>query len=108
MYRNQVIKFGEQKTIYSTLLYLIHAQIHEKKEERAPLVKPSRRRDLVRSHIEEMTYNLPDIPYSIFNPRVPGATEEAHGKRLRQRKDTEEEKAVQAVEVCTSCQLKGS
>lgn len=24
----------------------------------------------VKRHIEEMVYNLPDIPYSIFNPNV--------------------------------------
>lgn len=46
-------------------------------------------KEVVKRHIEEMIYNLPDIPYSIFNPKVVKIDEIPN---FRQKKEPSEEK----------------
>lgn len=46
-------------------------------------------KEVVKRHIEEMIYNLPDIPYTIFNPKVVKIDEIPN---FRQKKEPSEEK----------------
>ncbi|KAK3101278.1 hypothetical protein FSP39_002361 [Pinctada imbricata] len=68
--------------------------VTERKIERVLPAKASQRREAIRGHIEDMIYSLPDIPYSIFNPRQPVLGDDNMLKKLRQKRQQSQEEAV--------------
>lgn len=71
---------------------------YETDQQTVPLNK-----EVIKRHIEEMIYNLPDIPYSFFNPKVVGMDEIPN---FRQKKLATEEKDLSKVTI--DSQVKGS
>lgn len=78
----------------------------KKKEKNQPKPEKSRyetfqqtvpiNKEVIKRHIEEMIYNLPDIPYSLFNPEVVVKDEIPN---FRQKKLATEEKDLSKVTI---------
>ncbi|XP_062597185.1 TPR and ankyrin repeat-containing protein 1-like [Saccostrea cucullata] len=66
----------------------------EEVKDRRPKQVPSVHKEAIKRHIEDMIYNLPDIPYSIFNPKVIKFDEIPS---FRRKKESSEEKQAPMV-----------
>lgn len=87
----------QEESEQDVILYERQEEIPPKSEvikDRKPKLVVSIQKEVIKRHIEDMIYSLPDIPYSIFNPRVIKVDEIPSFKR---KKEPSEEKQKSVV-----------